>query len=101
MPTGGEPLEPLHDAIAVSARRAHRCLRDVVALNGSNRNVRIFGPDDTGSNRMRAIVQATGKQWMATLEDVDVGLADDGRVMEILSAVEISSAPPCQLRPVC
>ncbi len=61
-------------------------LRDVVKLNP--RSFRLFGPDETASNRLGAVYEATKKTWMAdTLpEDADGGeLAPDGRVMEILS----------------
>ena len=61
-------------------------LRDVVKLNP--KTFRLFGPDETASNRLGAVYEATKKTWMAdTLpEDADGGeLAPDGRVMEILS----------------
>ncbi len=61
-------------------------LRDVVKQNMTN--FRVFGPDETASNRLQAIYEATKKTWMADLlpEDADGGeLACDGRVMEILS----------------
>ena len=51
-------------------------------------NFRVFGPDETASNRLQAIYEATKKTWMADLlpEDADGGeLSRDGRVMEILS----------------
>ena len=49
---------------------------------------RVFGPDETASNRLQALYQATKKTWMADLlpEDADGGeLSPDGRVMEMLS----------------
>ncbi len=61
-------------------------LRDVVKLNP--RSFRLFGPDETASNRLGAVYEATKKTWMADAlpEDADGGeLAPDGRVMEILS----------------
>jgi xylulose-5-phosphate/fructose-6-phosphate phosphoketolase len=61
-------------------------LRDVLKNNPAN--FRIFGPDETASNRLQAVYQATKKTWLAeTLpEDADGGeLAPDGRVMEMLS----------------
>ena len=61
-------------------------LRDVVKQNMTN--FRVFGPDETASNRLQAIYEATKKAWMADLlpEDADGGeLSRDGRVMEILS----------------
>jgi xylulose-5-phosphate/fructose-6-phosphate phosphoketolase len=61
-------------------------LRDVMKLN--MKSFRVFGPDETASNRLQAIYQASKKTWMAELlpEDADGGeLARDGRVMEMLS----------------
>jgi xylulose-5-phosphate/fructose-6-phosphate phosphoketolase len=60
-------------------------LRDVMKLNQPNRNFRLFGPDETESNRLGAVLDATGKTWEERLIDVDQHLAADGRVMEILS----------------
>lgn len=60
-------------------------LRDVVKLNQGARNFRIFGPDETLSNRMNAVFEATGRQWMADREDRDEFLSPEGRVMEVLS----------------
>ncbi len=61
-------------------------LRDVMRENMDN--FRVFGPDETASNRLNAIYEATPKTWLAELrpEDADGGdLAPDGRVMEMLS----------------
>jgi xylulose-5-phosphate/fructose-6-phosphate phosphoketolase len=60
-------------------------LRDVMALNMGEANFRLFGPDETASNRLEAVYEASGKTWMAEQEDVDVDLSPDGRVMEVLS----------------
>ena len=54
-------------------------------LNLANQNFRLFGPDETASNRLDAVYEASGKEWMARLEDVDINLSIDGRVMEVLS----------------
>ncbi len=62
-----------------------RFLRDVVAANREARNFRIFGPDETLSNRLGAVFEATNRQWMADVEPGDQYLARDGRVMEVLS----------------
>jgi xylulose-5-phosphate/fructose-6-phosphate phosphoketolase len=61
-------------------------LRDVLRHNP--RTFRLFGPDETASNRLQAVYEASKKTWMADLlpEDADGGeLAPDGRVMEMLS----------------
>jgi xylulose-5-phosphate/fructose-6-phosphate phosphoketolase len=61
-------------------------LRDVMRNNMTN--FRVFGPDETASNRLSAIYEATEKTWMEEIrpEDADGGeLSPDGRVMEMLS----------------
>lgn len=61
-------------------------LRDILRDNPTN--FRVFGPDETSSNRLSAVYEASKKTWMADMlpEDADGGeLAKDGRVMEMLS----------------
>jgi xylulose-5-phosphate/fructose-6-phosphate phosphoketolase len=58
-------------------------LRDVMERNPSD--FRLFGPDETASNRLGDVLSATGKTWLAEIHDVDEHLARDGRVMEVLS----------------
>jgi xylulose-5-phosphate/fructose-6-phosphate phosphoketolase len=81
-------------AVAVSApggveaedtRVLGRFLRDVIALNEDQRNFRLFGPDETVSNRLDAVFESTSRQWLGELVDGDEWLAPDGRVMEVLS----------------
>jgi len=60
-------------------------LRDVMAKNAESRNFRVFGPDETASNRLGALYEVTGKTWLADTVPTDEHLAPDGRVMEILS----------------
>jgi xylulose-5-phosphate/fructose-6-phosphate phosphoketolase len=60
-----------------------RWLRDVVRHNPDN--FRIWGPDETASNRLGDVLEATDKQWNAETLAVDEHLAPDGRVMEVLS----------------
>jgi xylulose-5-phosphate/fructose-6-phosphate phosphoketolase len=60
-------------------------LRDVVKLNQEPRNFRIFGPDETLSNRLNAVFEVTDRQWDAQTQDNDEFLAAEGRVMEMLS----------------
>ncbi len=55
------------------------------SLNDSTRNFRIFGPDETLSNRLNAVFEATERQWDAIIEKGDEFLAAEGRVMEVLS----------------
>jgi xylulose-5-phosphate/fructose-6-phosphate phosphoketolase len=97
---GGELLSPLamphfrDHAIAIAApgtvkaeatRNLGKFLREVMRLNLGQRNFRIFGPDETASNRLEAVYEVSGKEWMAAIENVDVDLSPDGRVMEVLS----------------
>ena len=60
-------------------------LRDVIKLNHTQRNFRIFGPDETLSNGLGAVFQATNRQWDAATAPPDEFLAPTGRVMEMLS----------------
>ena len=60
-------------------------LRDVMKINQKAKNFRVFGPDETTSNRLGAILDVTNRSWMAKILPEDDHLAVDGRVMEILS----------------
>jgi xylulose-5-phosphate/fructose-6-phosphate phosphoketolase len=60
-------------------------LRDVAKLNSAQRNFRIFGPDETVSNGLEAVFQATNRQWDAATLENDQYLARSGQVMEMLS----------------
>ncbi|MBV9158965.1 MAG: phosphoketolase family protein, partial [Acidobacteriaceae bacterium] len=60
-------------------------LRDAMKHNLPARNFRLFGPDETASNRLDAVYEVTGKEWMARMEPVDENLTTDGRVLEVLS----------------
>nr|WP_067057432.1 phosphoketolase family protein [Mucilaginibacter sp. L294] len=62
-----------------------RFLRDVIKENQEKRNFRIFGPDETVSNRLDAVFEATNRQWDAPIAEHDEFLAADGSVMEMLS----------------
>ncbi|HEY5466050.1 MAG TPA: phosphoketolase family protein, partial [Clostridia bacterium] len=57
-------------------------LRDVVKLNMDQRNFRVFGPDETLSNRLGAVFEVTDRQWDALLEKQDESLAPAGRVLD-------------------
>ena len=60
-------------------------LRDIMRLNLKSCNFRIFGPDETASNRLGNLYEVTPKTWLAETLTEDEHLAPDGRVMEILS----------------
>jgi xylulose-5-phosphate/fructose-6-phosphate phosphoketolase len=60
-------------------------LRDVMKLNAETKNFRVFGPDETASNRLEALYDATDKLWMEPILPVDEHLSQNGRVLEMLS----------------
>jgi xylulose-5-phosphate/fructose-6-phosphate phosphoketolase len=60
-------------------------LRDVIRLNQGPRTFRLFGPDETNSNRLNAVFEATERQWTAAIVPGDDHLAAEGSVMEVLS----------------
>ncbi|MDB5061021.1 MAG: phosphoketolase, partial [Mucilaginibacter sp.] len=62
-----------------------RFLRDVIKENNTDRNFRIFGPDETVSNKLDAIFEVTQRQWNAPIIASDEFLAPGGSVMEMLS----------------
>ena len=57
-------------------------VRDIFRLNQEARNFRIFGPDETNSNRLNAVFDVENRSWNAERYDTDDHLAADGRVMD-------------------
>ena len=97
---GGLLLRPLHlpdfygyavdvplpgSVLASDTNVAGQFLRDVIKLNQSPRNFRVFGPDETLSNRLGPVFDATNRQWNADIADNDEFLAPSGSVVEMLS----------------
>jgi xylulose-5-phosphate/fructose-6-phosphate phosphoketolase len=97
---GGELLQPLSMphfqdyAVAVPSPGSGRAeatrvlgtfLRDVMKNNLRSGNFRLFGPDETASNRLEAVYEVSGKEWMAERQANDTDLSSTGRVMEVLS----------------
>ncbi|HET7102724.1 MAG TPA: phosphoketolase family protein [Terracidiphilus sp.] len=70
---------------AESTRILGRFLHGVMQANQDSRNFRVFGPDETASNRIGDVITGTGKTWMAETLPVDENLSPTGRVMEVLS----------------
>ncbi len=68
-----------------STRILGNFLRDVMKQNLESNNFRVFGPDETASNRLEAIYEASPKEWLEPILDVDEDLTRDGRVLEMLS----------------
>jgi xylulose-5-phosphate/fructose-6-phosphate phosphoketolase len=60
-------------------------VRDVMKLNWKKRNFRVFGPDETASNRLTHLFDLTGKTFTGEIEETDENISPDGRVMEVLS----------------
>ena len=95
---GGELLQPLRlpdfreyavevkapgASFAEATRVLGTFLRDIIGQN--RQTFRLFGPDETASNRLSAVFEVTDKAWVAERLPVDEHLAPDGRVMEVLS----------------
>jgi xylulose-5-phosphate/fructose-6-phosphate phosphoketolase len=70
---------------AESTRVVGAFLRDVMKLNLERKNFRVFGPDETASNRLGAVFEVTDRTWLDKRIPEDDHLSADGRVMEILS----------------
>jgi xylulose-5-phosphate/fructose-6-phosphate phosphoketolase len=60
-------------------------LRDVMKRNADSKNFRVFGPDETASNRLDVLYEVTDKVFMEPMLPTDEHLSRDGRVMEVLS----------------
>ncbi len=70
---------------AEATRVAGAFLRDVMKLNVGTANFRVFGPDETTSNRLGALFEVTNRESVAAILPNDDHVAVDGRVMEVLS----------------
>jgi xylulose-5-phosphate/fructose-6-phosphate phosphoketolase len=97
---GGQLLRPLHlpdyaaYAVAVPQPGAVEAsdtgvvgefLRDIIRRNEEPRNFRVFGPDETLSNKLGSVFEATSRQWLAATDANDEFLAPSGGVLEMLS----------------
>jgi xylulose-5-phosphate/fructose-6-phosphate phosphoketolase len=69
--------------IAEATRALGKMLRDIIELNPDN--FRIFGPDETSSNRLDAVFEVTDRTSEAAIFPYDDHVSPDGRVMEVLS----------------
>ena len=70
---------------AEATRILGQLLRDVMRLNSDKKNFRVFGPDETASNRLESLYETTDKTFMEPLLVTDEHLSQTGRVMEVLS----------------
>jgi xylulose-5-phosphate/fructose-6-phosphate phosphoketolase len=71
--------------VAEATRILGKFLRDVMKLNANSKNFRVFGPDETESNRLGALYEVTDKVLMQPTLPVDEHSSPNGRVMEVLS----------------
>jgi xylulose-5-phosphate/fructose-6-phosphate phosphoketolase len=77
---------PKPGSVTAEATRAlGQMLRDVMKANADTANFRVFGPDETASNRLDALFEVTGRTLDAVILPNDDHVAPDGRVMEVLS----------------
>ena len=60
-------------------------LRDILKLNRKGKNFRVFGPDETASNRLSAVFEETKRAFLGEIIKTDENLSPDGRVLEVLS----------------
>ncbi len=79
-----EVMKPGTD-VEEATRILGKFLRDVMKLNADSKNFRVVGPDETASNRLDALYEATDKVFLEPLLAVDEHLSVNGRVMEVLS----------------
>jgi xylulose-5-phosphate/fructose-6-phosphate phosphoketolase len=79
------PISKPGEVTAESTRIMGTFLRDVMKLNRDHGNFRIFGPDETASNRLTPVFEVTDRVSVAEILDTDDHVSPDGRVMEVLS----------------
>ncbi len=72
-------------AEAEATRMMGNFLRDVMEMNMPNRNFRVFGPDETNSNRLNALFEGTNRAFTGEILPNDDHVAPEGRVLEVLS----------------
>ncbi|MDQ3189401.1 MAG: phosphoketolase family protein, partial [Pseudomonadota bacterium] len=80
-------VEVTHPGVATAeaTRVTGTFLRDVMKLNMDARNFRVFGPDETESNRLGSLFEVTDRVFTGELRSSDTQISPDGRVMEVLS----------------
>jgi xylulose-5-phosphate/fructose-6-phosphate phosphoketolase len=78
-------IEGRGQADVESTRILGQLLHAVMQANREQKNFRVFGPDETASNRLQDVITGTGKAWMAETLPVDENLSETGHVMEVLS----------------
>ncbi|MEB3180160.1 MAG: phosphoketolase family protein [Nostocaceae cyanobacterium] len=71
--------------IAEATRHMGIFLRDIIVRNEKERNFRLFGPDETASNRLSSVFEVTDRVFTGEILPIDGNLSPDGRVMEVLN----------------
>ncbi|MFZ0520846.1 MAG: phosphoketolase family protein [Candidatus Acidiferrales bacterium] len=79
------PVDHPGTSIGEATRVLGNLLRDVMSANAATKNFRVWGPDETASNRLDALYETTDKVFMEPLLPTDENLSTTGRVMEVLS----------------
>ena len=75
-------------------------VRDVMELNMESRNFRVFGPDETASNRLSPVFEVTGRRWEDPIDEhLDENLDRDGRVMDSMVAQHAKWLKVCNQLP--
>ena len=77
--------EPVGQVLSEPTRVLGTYLREIMVRDARRHDFRLFGPDETASNRLDAVFEVTDKQWAAEILPGDEHLAATGRVMEVLS----------------
>ncbi len=73
------------EVTAEATRVTGTFLRDIIKLNLEHRNFRVFGPDETESNRLGSVFEVTDRVFLGEIRSSDSQISPDGRVMEVLS----------------
>ncbi len=79
------PVEKPATTFTEATRVLGTLLRDTFKLNAESKNFRVFGPDETASNRLQAVFETENRGLNAEILPTDEHVAVDGRVMEVLS----------------
>lgn len=79
------PVDSPGATLGETTRTMGKMLRDVFKLNQKEANFRVFGPDETASNRLTALFEVTDRVSTAEILDNDDHISHDGRIMEVLS----------------
>ena len=72
-------------SLAEATRVMGTFLRDIMKLNSDQPNFRVFGPDETASNRLDNLFEVTSRGFVGEIKKTDEHTSPDGRVLEVLS----------------